>query len=309
MASMVSNVELSGEQPKRIVMKLTEQEKVDTLILSRHKNNFCDTLIQIRLIPFIKDPEFHNGSWDILMTWLSEECNYKHSRYYGNHYEDFVFTKDDDDYYIQTPTSTESYKVRNESEMDAICDEYIRENIYIINHYTLYDNLTDDAMRSVIQPKNMKPSNAVIYESSNCPVCLCDFVETENESDFLYKKATKQLENGDDRVVRIEPCCGHLLCVDCYNNILKRGNQKCPTCRVGLDCWDENSDDEYEDEEYTIEDIEELCYQEDATTLLKIVDLVELRKYVLRYDGYEGLVGAERIWEIGDYGGIYVCLN
>ena len=76
-----------------------------------------------------------------------------------------------------------------------------------------------------------------------------------------------------------------------------------------MDCWDENSDDEYEEEEYTIEDIEELCYQGDSATLLKIVDLVELRKYVLRYDGYEGLVGAERIWEIGDYGGIYVCLN
>ena len=314
MASMVSNVEMSATQPKRIVRKLTEQEIIDKEILTKHKRDFSDTLIQIRLAPFIKDPEFHNGSWDVLMTWLSEECYYRYSFYYGNRYEDFVFTRDGDEYYIQTPTRTESYTIRNEIEMNTLCEEYIKENICNFLPDTLFDNLKQDAVKRELMPKNPKPADAVIYESSGCPVCLCDFVENENESDFLYKKATNQLESGDDRVVKIEPCCGHLLCCDCFNHIRNRGNKKCPTCRVGLDCWDEFDDDEYEEEQYTLKDIEYLCYGEDSAEvsnikLLEIIDLKELKEYILRYDGYEGLVGAERIWEIGDYSGIYICLN
>ena len=315
MVSNVSNVELSAG--KKIVRKLTEKEQADGLILTRHKRKFEDTLIHIRLFPFMKDPKFHNGSWDILMTWLSEECDNKWSYYYGNHYEDFVFKNDDDDYYIQTKDRTNIYRIKTQSQMDEMCDEYIRDNICCFLPEALFYNLRKDAVKRELMPKNIKPDNAIIYDSVGCPVCLCDFVESENESDFIYKKATKQLEIGDDRVVRIETCCGHLLCMDCFNHIRNRGNQKCPTCRIGLDCWDgDDCDDEYEEEPYTLKDIEDLCYNEDSVLvsnnkLLEIVNLEELKEYIIGCDGYEGLVGAERIWEVVSGGGeeIFICLE
>jgi hypothetical protein len=36
----------------------------------------------------------------------------------------------------------------------------------------------------------------------------------------------------------------------------------------------------------------------------KIIDLVELRKYIIRYDGYEGLLGGDGTYE---FAGQYIC--
>jgi hypothetical protein len=94
------NVSEVVEKPRKIIRKLTQQEVADGLILTRHKRAFADSLETIRLVPFQKDPQFLNDGWEIIMSWLCEQCEYRHSKYYGYHYEDFVFTKEDDDFYI-----------------------------------------------------------------------------------------------------------------------------------------------------------------------------------------------------------------
>lgn len=295
-------------KPRRMVRKLTEKEIADGLILTRHKRAFEDSIEAIRLVPFQKDPQFLNDGWEVIMSWLCEQCDYRHSKYYGYHYEDFVFTKEDDDFYIQTPTLTDIYRMYSESEMNKQCDDYIAENILSFSVNTLWDNLKQGAVKYELIVKTTRPDNAPHYESVGCPVCFCDFVDIKEEDDFIYKKAVGVIPKEDDRVVRIDTCCGHMICRDCFNSIRNIGNQSCPTCRGDLDCWDEDdSDDDMVETEYTKEDIDELLYEGrdiDEQELLRIIDLVGLREYATRFDGYEDLLGGEGTYE---FAGQYIC--
>lgn len=301
------NVSEVAVKPRKIIRKLTEKEMADGLILTRHKRAFEDSIEAIRLVPFQKDPQFLNDGWEVIMSWLCEQCDKIFSKYYGFHYEDFVFTKEDDDFYIQTPTQTDIYRMYNESEVKKQCDDYIAESILSFSVNSLWDNLKQDALKNELIIKNIRPDNAPQYESVGCPVCFCDFVDVKEEADFIYRRAVGVIPKEDDRVVRMDTCCGHMICMDCFNSIRNIGNGNCPTCRGELDCWDEDDDEEYEGVPYTKEDIDELLYEgreEDEQELLRIIDLVGLREYVTRYEGYEGLLGCEGTYE---FAGQYIC--
>jgi hypothetical protein len=307
MASIVEEVVAINSydrETKRCVRKLTPYE----IEIRKWKQIYHSALNVIRLRPYQKDPDFHNGHWDMIMTWLSEETDYKHSKYYMLNYDDFIFNCDDNQYCIQFTrngkTSTEFYVLHTEAEMDARADENLLDTIlYLIPDAILY-NLQEGIKKQITIQTNTKPDNAPSYDSPNCPICFCDFVSVEEEGDHIYNKATGKIPKDDDRVVRVNTCCGHLLCIDCFNNVRNRGNKKCPTCRAELDCWAEDSDVEYEEEEYTLEDIEELTYAENDKELIRITDMVALRNWICGQDGYEGLCSYERV---NDYEGFYIC--
>lgn len=300
-------VNLFDSEPKRIVKKLTPEEIVRRKAYALHIEKFEKVLINIRLRPYTKDPEFHNGRWDQLMTWLCEDCDSnKYSDFYGLQWEDFVFTRSegDDDYIIQTRNSINTFHIKETDELDEIMKRNLIETITDYDAEIIYSNLKDDARRCKILEKNYKPDNAPSYDSVNCPVCFCDFVSVEEEGDFLYNKATGKIPKDDDRVARIDTCCGHLLCVGCFNDVRNKGNRKCPTCRAVLDCWDEDSDEEYEERRFTFKDIEELIYQEDGKELTRITDLNQLRYDIIERDGCDTLSGYDNVYE---YAGIYIC--
>lgn len=306
---MASIVELTpGTQPKRMVRKLTEQEILNKMLYGNHTTKYHLVLEDIRLRPFQKDPDFHTGKWDMIMTWLSGECDYKRSIYYGLCYEDFVFTigKDnEDDYYIQTKDRTDIYNIHSEEELCMRCDEHLADVLLYTNANAIFYNLKDGLMnQTMVDDLKIKPDDAPSYESVNCPICFCDFVENENESDFLYNKATGKLAKDDERVVRVDTCCGHLLCIDCFNNVRNKGNRKCPTCRAELDMWCENSEDEWEDTEFTLDDIQELIYAENMDELLRITNIPSLRNDIITNDGWESLSCYEVVYE---YEGFFIC--
>ena len=239
MASIVSHSIVSYDnENKRSVRKLTPDE----IEIRKWKQIYYWVLKDIRVRPYQKDPEFYDECWDRIMTWLSEETCCKYSNYYGLDYEDFVFNYDDNQYCIQFhrngKTSTEFYVLHTEAEMEARADENLLDTIIHTNPVDILWNLKDGIKKQITIPSNTKPNNAPSYDSPNCPICFCDFVSVEEESDHIYNKATGKLSKDDDRVVRVDTCCGHLLCIDCFNNVRNKGNKKCPTCRADLDCWD-----------------------------------------------------------------------
>lgn len=300
MASIVSY----DNENKRSVRKLTPDE----IEIRKWKQRYHYVLDDIRLRPYQKDPEFHNECWDRIMTWLCGETNYKHSNYYMCNYEDFIFSCDDNQYCIQFTrngkTSTEFYVFHTEDEMDARADENLLDTILYITPDAILYNLQDGVKKLITIQPNTKPDNAPSYDSPNCPICFCDFVSVEEEGDHIYNKATGKIPKDDDRVVRVDTCCGHLLCIGCFNNVRNKGNKKCPTCRADLDCWAEDSEEEYLDEEYMLEDIEELIYEENDKELIRITDMVSLRNWICGQDGYEGLCCYERVYE---YESWYIC--
>lgn len=300
--------ELVGTQPKRLVRKLTEEEKIRRDAYQNHNIKYDRVLQDIRLRPYQEDYDFHNGHWDMIMSWLCDETCCKNSKYYGLHYEDFIFNIGkvnlEDEYYIQTRTMTDIYQLKSQNEMDTRCDENLLD---MITHYRpslIFYNLKDDVKKEILIIPNTRPDNAPSYDSPNCPICFCDFVSVEEEGDHIYNKATGKIPKDDDRVVRVDTCCGHLLCVDCFNNVRNKGNRKCPTCRADLDCWAEYSDEEYEDTDYTINDIEELIYAENEEELIRITDMVAMRTQICDEEGYEGLSCYDSVYQ---YWGFYIC--
>ena len=310
MASIVEIVAINSydRETKRWVKKLTEQEKIRRETYKNHNIKYDWVLKNIRILPYQKDPDFHTGNWDRIMTWLCGETDNKHSNYYMYNYEDFVFSCDDNLYCIQFTrngkTSTEFYVFHTEAEMDAKADENLLDTIIHINADAILRNLKKGIKKRTIIPPNTKPDNAPSYDSPNCPICFCDFVSVEEEGDYIYNKAIGKISKDDDRVVRVDTCCGHLLCIDCFNNVRNKGNKKCPTCRANLDCWTEDSDEEYINEKHTLEDIEELIYAENDEELIRITDMVALRNYIVNQDGYEGVCYYERVYE---YESWYIC--
>ena len=306
MASIVEVVAINSYdgETKRRVRKLTPDE----IEIKKWKDIYHWVLSDIRLRPYQKDPEFHYECWDRIMTWLCGETNYKHSNYYGLNYDDFIFRYDDNEesYCIQIKGDRRNrfYRFQNEDEMKERADEYLLDSIIYFNPDAILWNLKDGIKKQITIPSNTKPDNAPSYDSPNCPICFCDFVSVEEEGDHIYNKATGKIPKDDDRVVRVDTCCGHLLCIDCFNNVRNKGNKKCPTCRVKLDCWAEDSDEEYKEEEYTLTDIEELIYAENNKELIRITDMVELRNWVCGQDGWEGLCCYDRVYE---YESWYIC--
>jgi hypothetical protein len=300
--------ELVGTQPKRLVRKLTEEEKIRRDAYHNHSIKYDRVLENIRLRPYENDPNFWDDHWELIMTWLCGETHWKHSIYYGLHYEDFIFTCDNDKHCIQFHrdgiTSTKFYLLNDETEMKTICDKNLLDMITHFHPSIIFENLKADARKQTAIPANTRPDNAPSYDSSNCPICFCEFVCVEEESDHIYNKATGKLPKDDERVVRVDTCCGHLICVDCFNNVRNRGNRKCPTCRADLDCWDEDSDSEYEDAEYTINDIGELIYDENEEELIRITDMAALRTQICDEEGYEGLSGYDSVCEFDRF---YIC--
>jgi hypothetical protein len=127
----------------------------------------------------------------------------------------------------------------------------------------------EDAIRVIeLELEPQREQSETTYPNDGCPVCL-----------------EKYNENIEMKVA----ICGHCLCNGCWKHITQSNNSICPECR---EVWNEVK--HYDELEYDLDDIEELCFQNDNATLLEIIDDEALIEMVFQsrvhYEilGYEG---------------------
>jgi hypothetical protein len=101
---------------------------------------------------------------------------------------------------------------------------------------------------------------SLIYENDNCPVCYCEY-DTSNINQHDYNKV-------HDKSRAYIPICGHKLCVKCVYQIIYFSNALCPTCRIGMDDWDNNSDDDDDsDDDSDYDDIIQMLEQDEENEI------------------------------------------
>jgi hypothetical protein len=130
-------------------------------------------------------------------------------------------------------------------------------------------------------PKVQEFNDVIEEDEKECPICLVD------------------IENGCSYM---RGCCGHRVCVACFENMENHNICRCPLCRQ---VWDEDEEEEEDDEEEEVEveweenDIQEMLEQQDDA-LLDIIDIEALASDAVNMDGLRHCVGAdydEYIWE------------
>jgi hypothetical protein len=171
------------------------------------------------------------------------------------------------------------FEILTESSLDKRVEEYIKDEriVYFNRHSILY---------------NLKPNKRTITENEE--------VEIENEDGEIEIPEPEKKYELDDCPICMEKLeentvfghCGHCLCNDCFDTIINSKNSICPTCRA---VWDYNYETITEDREVerdiTIEDIDELCDEENFDVLYDIVDIEALGQYAVNVDGYSHTLG------------------
>lgn len=170
------------------------------------------------------------------------------------------------------------FTVFTEGEIDEELQEYVEENIPYFTPTILFDNIKlDKKVKEIIEYENEDPEEPEKkFENEQCPVCFCEY--TNNEEEDLT----------NEKEMCCYGCCGHKLCEPCYNIIISSNNSRCPECR---EVWDIETDNYTEEIEYTLEDIQELCENEDFNTLRDIIDIIGVSNDASSVDGYAHTLG------------------
>jgi len=178
--------------------------------------------------------------------------------------------------------------------MKENCMEYATENLSYFNRSMLFESIkhTEQVkeiyhIESEESEEQEKQEPEIKYENESCPVCFCEYT-TGVEEDLT-----------NDKEMECFGVCGHKLCEPCYETITCSNNSRCPVCR---EVWDDITDDtSSRDTEilWNQEDIDVLCEEEDNDTLNRIIAVDELVEAIIRYDGYENILGYDTSVEVG----------
>lgn len=175
--------------------------------------------------------------------------------------------------YNNEPISIVRIEYYNQRQLHYKVMDYVSENICHFNRNVIFNNLIEGIYKEVNEYENEdeyedeEPEK--VFENDSCPVCMEEY----------------DMEN----VIKKIACCGHMCCNGCYTHIINLSNSRCPTCRKE---WD-NEETETEYIEWTYDDIEELCDEEDYRTLTDIINLQGLCDDVTYSDGYAHTLGYE----------------
>lgn len=154
----------------------------------------------------------------------------------------------------------------NENELELKTREYVSEYIQYFNRIIVFNNLKPDIYKEVIEYDDEEEEPEKVFDNDSCPVCL---------------------ECYDDDIIKKVACCGHTTCNSCYNHIIHSNNSRCPNCR---EVWDDATN-EPEYIEWELDDIEELCDNEDNEMLNEIIDINGVADDAIMSDGYAQTLG------------------
>jgi len=188
------------------------------------------------------------------------------------------------------------FHIENEFEITERADEYITDNIMFFNTKAICNAI----IKGVVKPPNEVDYKDLTethrtekdFDEEECPCCFEKLAEDPMlEGGFLGK-------------------CGHCVCVGCLKNLIKsqHSNLVCPMCRDDWSCY--NVKEVEGGEEYDLDDIEEMKENENYDLLLEIVDITELRDYLVCYFGWGDILGENHgvecdytpfYWSLDDY--------
>ena len=170
--------------------------------------------------------------------------------------------------------------------LDAVI-EYLKDDgillvtpSFIVNNLkTRYKTHTITEIESNFPDEN--DEDIPLFDTDECPVCM----ETFNENENKLKRRT---------------FCGHPICYECFDTIIKCSKKECPLCRADYEEWD------LEVETYTTEvdedEIREIQEENEVNTLLRMVNIDDLAVSIVSTDGYDGLLGLDlENWDDGLY--------
>jgi|694.fasta_scaffold04525_25 hypothetical protein len=168
------------------------------------------------------------------------------------------------------------FEIKTEDEMDELVKGYIEEHILYFNRFSLFQCIKENKKKTVIEEVEVEgdleipDAPEIKFNTDDCPVCM---ESLENTKTFGH--------------------CGHCLCLDCFEKVCESKNKVCPICRTE---WNYNHYNiEYEEQEvdvdFTQEDIDELCEEENENVLLDIIDIDELLRICINSDGYSHTLG------------------
>jgi len=174
--------------------------------------------------------------------------------------------------------------------------EYLNdEAIMYINPNTIADNLkarykTRTETEIIYNEPDEDDEDIPIYDCADCPVCMETF--NINVVDITIEDIKKRKRN---------TYCGHPICFGCFETIANSNKTECPICRADYEDYDIeiNTNTTIIDGDYIRELQENLTY-ENINELIKMVNMEDLALDIVRYDGYEGMLGLD--WENWDNG-------
>ena len=186
------------------------------------------------------------------------------------------------------------FSIENEEEITERATEYITENIVFFDTKAIWNSIKDGVI---------KPQNAVDYK---------DLTETHRtEKDFDEEECPCCFERlAEDPIVEggFLGKCGHCVCVGCLKGLInsQHSNLVCPMCRDDWSCY--NVKEVADAEEYEYDDVEEMKLNENFELLLEIVDINELRDYLVAYYGWGDILGDNQ-GHYCDYNSFYFSLD
>lgn len=155
--------------------------------------------------------------------------------------------------------------------------EYVAENICYFNRNLIFRHLEDYR-----PPSEEKAPSTFEDNNTKCPICLDEYND-EKEYDKLHN-------------------CGHKYCVDCIEQAIKFG--KCCICRISTDIEETFG--------ITEEDIDNLCDDDDAETLTKLLEefgeFDNFCAYCAGADGYCHTLGYETEEDIELENGTHILM-
>lgn len=154
----------------------------------------------------------------------------------------------------------------NQENLDEKVLDYVSENICYFNRHTIFECVKEGVYKEVIEAEGDDEEPEKVFDNDCCPICLDCY---------------------DDEKIKKVGCCGHTTCKECYNHIINSNNSRCPECR---EVWDDATN-ETEYIEWELEDINELCDNEDNIVLNEIIDIKGVCDVAIMCDGYAQTLG------------------
>jgi len=212
---------------------------------------------------------------------IETEINYGNYKYYDILIPNRKYDPNKPECYNNSEKHHYEFSVFTENEIDEELIEYVEEHIAYFTPSVIFDNIKyDKRTKEIFEYDNddepEEPEKK--FENEQCPVCFCEY--TNNEEEDLT----------NEKEMCCYGCCGHKLCEPCYDTIISSANSRCPECR---EVWDREVGKYTEEVEYTLDDIQELCENEDFNTLRDIIDIIGVANDVSRIDGYGETLGYE----------------